>query len=57
MNCTASLGSPAVSTASRMTRASVELEFIASLPPRRMIALPDLMHSAAMSTVTLGRLS
>ena len=28
-----------------------------SEPPRRMAALPDLMHSAPASAVTLGRLS
>lgn len=33
------------------------LECRASLPPRRMAALPDLRHRAAASAVTLGRAS
>ena len=32
-------------------------EWIASLPPRRMVALPVLKHSTAASAVTFGRLS
>ena len=35
--------------------ASSRLDSSASLPPRRMTALPDFRHSAAASTVTLGR--
>jgi len=31
------------------------LEASDSEPPRRMLALPDLMHSAAASAVTFGR--
>ena len=37
--------------------AKMELEQIASLPPRRMQALEAFRHSAAASTVTLGRAS
>jgi len=40
-----------------MTPASILFELIVSLPPRRIVALPALRQSAAMSTVTLGRLS
>ena len=57
MICAASFGNPASSNASRTMPASVVVELMASLPPRRMTALPDLMHSAAMSIVTFGRLS
>ena len=50
-----SLGSPAVSTASRMISASAVLEWIASLPPRRMTTFPAFRQRVAASTVTLGR--
>ena len=33
------------------------LEFSASLPPRKIVALPDLKHRLAASAVTFGRLS
>ena len=40
-----------------MTWTIARLECSASLPPRRMIALPLLRHRAAASVVTLGRAS
>ena len=54
-NCTASAGMPASAMPSRMAAASARLDSSASLPPARMTALPDFRHSAAASTVTLGR--
>ena len=56
-NCTPSRGTSAASRASQISAASTRLELIASLPPRRSVALPDFRHRAAMSTVTLGLLS
>ena len=52
---TASAGRPASATASRSIAAMARLEWSASLPPRRMQALPLLRHSPAASAVTLGR--
>ena len=48
---------PALFTATRMRSARHLFEFIASLPPRRITALPLLRLSIAASTVTLGRAS
>ena len=48
-------GMPAATPASEMHFASALFERNASLPPRRMTALPDLMQSPAASTVTFGR--
>ena len=56
-SCTAASGSPAASSPARMQRAIAWLLCRASLPPRRMAALPDLRHKAAASAVTLGRAS
>ena len=56
-NCTASFGKPAATTAARTNDAKDELVRIASLPPRKMTAFPAFRHNAAMSIVTLGRLS
>ena len=56
-NWTASTGAPDASIPSLTTDARTELEASASLPPFSITALPDLKQSAAMSTVTLGRLS
>ena len=41
----------------RITPVSAAHEPTISLPPRRIAALPDFRHSAAMSTVTFGRAS
>ena len=43
--------------ASLTTPASAVLELMASLPPRKITALPDFRQSALMSMVTFGRLS
>ena len=51
---TVSAGSPAFSTAARMRFATALFEFIASLPPRSMTALPALRQRAAASEVTFG---
>ena len=53
--CTASSGSPVLRSPSRTSAASAWLLWNASEPPRRIVALPDLMHSAAASIVTFGR--
>ena len=50
-------GSPALVAASAAICASAAFEWVAVEEPRRTIALPDLMHSAAASIVTLGRAS
>ena len=55
ITCTASSGSPALRSPSRTSAASAWLLWIASEPPRRIVALPDLMHSPAASMVTFGR--
>ena len=52
---TASRGSPALASPSEMLAASALLLRNASLPPRRMTALPARRQSAAASEVTLGR--
>ncbi len=57
ISCTAVAGRPAATSASPVSRASRRLLSIASEPPRRIVALPLLMHSAAASMVTFGRLS
>lgn len=50
-------GRPTDAMACRMSSVMAWLERKASLPPRRITALPALRHSAAASTVTLGRAS
>jgi hypothetical protein len=55
--CTAVSGSPAAASPSRTQAAIAWLARRASLPPRRIAALPDFRHSAAASAVTLGRAS
>jgi hypothetical protein len=55
MTWTASSGSPAAASPSRTPAAIAAFERTDSAPPRRMQALPLLMHSAAASAVTLGR--
>ena len=52
-----SSGSPACRSAARISSTAQRLDRMASLPPRRMHTLPDFRHSAAASTVTLGRAS
>ena len=52
---TASSGSPAPASAPRRIPAIATFERIASDPPRRITAFPDLTHRAAASAVTLGR--
>ena len=53
--CTVSAGSPAASSP-RCTQAAIAwFEWKASEPPRSTVALPDLRHRTAASTVTLGR--
>ena len=54
---TESSGRPLDASSSARTRCRARLEWIASLPPRRIAALPLLTQRAAASTVTLGRLS
>ena len=44
-----------VAPASIIVSAMIWLEFIASLPPRRIVALPDLKQRLAASAVTFGR--
>ena len=56
-NWTASTGSPWPRMASCTTRNSAWLLLRLSLPPRSIAPLPLLIASAAMSMVTLGRLS
>jgi hypothetical protein len=46
-------GAPAEARAAAIAR----FEWMASLPPRRMVALPVLKQSTAASAVTFGRLS
>ena len=48
-------GSPALEMAPISALTITRLEFMASLPPRKITALPDLRQSAAVSAVTLGR--
>src|SRR5207244_4434331 len=55
MNWIASAGPPAFSTALASTAAIIVFDSIASLPPRRTTALPDLPHRPAASAVTFGR--
>ena len=50
-------GNPALTTASRAIAASAAFECAAIDEPLSTIALPDLMHSAEQSMVTLGRAS
>ena len=52
---TASRGSPASSRARCISPARNLLEWNASLPPRRMTALPALRQRMPASTVALGR--
>jgi hypothetical protein len=40
-----------------MMRPSTTFDWSASLPPRRIVALPAFRQSEAMSTVTFGRFS
>ena len=54
-SCTASAGRPTSSAASIRISTIAWLEWIASFPPRRMTALPDLTQIAAASAVTFGR--
>ncbi len=51
----ASSGTSVSRAAARSSSASARFEWIASEPPRRITALPAFTHSAAASTVTLGR--
>ena len=54
--CTASPSTPGRARGPRGWPAtSALLDSSASLPPRRIAALPDFRHSAAASTVTFGR--
>ena len=46
---------PAAARPFWMQRTRAALDSRASLPPRRMEALPDFRHRAAVSTVTFGR--
>ena len=55
--CTAVVGKPAACKPSCTNLAKAWLQLIASLPPRKIAALPDLMHRPAASTVTFGRAS
>jgi len=55
LNNIAASGRPAAARPSCMHAAIAWLERIASDPPRRMAALPDLRHSEAASAVTFGR--
>src|SRR5207244_1074098 len=48
-------GGPAFSAALASRAAIIALDSMASLPPRRMTALPDLRQSPTASAVTLGR--
>ena len=57
MTCTAAAGRPAASSPARTQAAIAWLQCRASLPPRRIAALPLFRHSAAASAVTLGRAS
>ncbi|MCY1269828.1 hypothetical protein D9M70_183370 [compost metagenome] len=53
--CTALAGRPASARPAWMQTAIAWLEWIASEPPRRMVALPDFRHRLAASMVTFGR--
>ena len=55
MNCTRPSGSPAAVHSRAMISANTAEVACASDPERSTTALLDLMHTAAMSTVTLGR--
>ena len=54
MACSGKLGSTDLADVINVSAIN-RLEFNASLPPRRMVALPVLKHSDAASAVTLGR--
>ena len=54
ISCTASSVIPQALSVSRKTLTIAILEFIASLPPLKITALPDLKQSAKASGVTLG---
>ena len=54
-SCIQFSGSPALLTASLIIFARQILEFMASFPPLKITALPDLRQSTAASIVTLGR--
>ncbi len=56
-SCTASAGNPLSAKASRKTLTSAVFDDLAEEEPRSSTALPDFRHSAAASTVTLGRAS
>ena len=53
--CTAFSGSPAARRPRCTQAAMAWLLWIASEPPRRIVALPALRHSPAASAVTFGR--
>ncbi|MCY1438948.1 hypothetical protein D9M71_551660 [compost metagenome] len=53
--CTTAAGKPASARPRWMQAAMARLEWMASEPPRRMVALPDLRHRLAASMVTFGR--
>ena len=52
---TTSAGSPTATSPARTVSPSTALLLTAAAEPRRSATLPDLMHSAATSTVTFGR--
>ncbi|EJW96960.1 hypothetical protein EVA_14933 [gut metagenome] len=56
-NCTAYSGNPASCKACCKTLTIAKLLLAASLPPFKIVALPDLKHNAKTSAVTLGRAS
>ncbi len=47
-------GKPSFSAAAAMISVSFLFELKASEPPRKMIVLPDFIHTPAASTVTFG---
>ncbi|MCY1314722.1 hypothetical protein D9M70_654190 [compost metagenome] len=53
--CTSSAGSSALARPCWMQAAMARLEWMASEPPRRMVALPDFRQRLAASMVTFGR--
>ena len=53
--CTESPSTPAEESPSRMASTMAVLDSFASVPPRRITALPDFRQSAAASRVTFGR--
>ncbi|MNC84541.1 hypothetical protein D3C83_00970 [compost metagenome] len=55
ITCTTVSGSPAALRPACTHAAIAWFEWIASDPPRKIAALPDLMQSPAASAVTLGR--